>query len=58
MSKHSEIILEDKAIYGLNKVHKNVLRSNPTEFHNTRVSENEKSPSSNMTYLFCGLFVY
>lgn len=42
MSKHSEIILEDKAIYGLNKVHKNVLRSNPTDFHNTRVRSSQK----------------
>jgi len=39
-SKHSEIVLEDKAIYGLNKVHKNVLRSNPTDFqYNAKVSD-------------------
>ena len=36
MNKHSEIILEDRNIFGLNKVHKNVLKSAPKDFHNTK----------------------
>lgn len=38
MNKHAEVILEDKAIYGLNKVHKNVLRSSNKDYCNAKVS--------------------
>jgi hypothetical protein len=36
MSKHAELILEDKQIYGLNKVHKNVLKAAP-DVYNVKV---------------------
>ncbi len=36
MNKHSEIILEDRNIFGLNKVHKNVLRTPAKDFHATK----------------------
>ncbi len=36
MSKHSEIILEDRNIFGFNKVHKNVLRSTKKNFQATK----------------------
>lgn len=36
MSNHSEIVLEDRNIYGLNKVHKNVLKGAP-DVYTTKV---------------------
>ena len=42
MNKHSELVLEDRQIYGLNKVHKNVLKAAP-DVYNTKVITNSKA---------------
>ena len=49
MNKHSELILEDRQIYGLNKVHKNVLKALP-DIYNTKVITKWKQVTK--TFLF------